>query len=90
MNHEQWLRLDELFEATRQQPHDARAAFVTRACGADDELRTEALSLLAAVDQSGEFMAKPAINRLAEEIGRAGSSLSPWTTVSACGRRPRP
>jgi len=70
-----WQQLDQIFDSARQLPREERTEFVTHACGADDGLRAEVLSLLEAADLSGEFMVKPALDLLAEEIGHAGWGL---------------
>jgi len=76
-----WQQLDQIFNDARQLPIDKRTGFVTNACGADDGLRAEALSLLAAENESGEFMSKPAIERLAQEMGQASWRLQPGERI---------
>jgi serine/threonine-protein kinase len=48
MNKERWERIKELFEATVEQPGAEREAFLAAATGADEALRREVESLLAA------------------------------------------
>jgi serine/threonine protein kinase len=77
MSGERWEKLDRLFaEALALEPA-ARAAMLTRACGADESLRIEALSLLTAADASGEFLATPALERLARTMAADGWTLQP-------------
>ena len=59
-----------------------RAELIARSCGTDDALRAEALSLLEADAASGEFLLKPALDRLAEDDG--GGTVEP-----ACRRTDR-
>ncbi|MBL8167376.1 MAG: protein kinase [Acidobacteria bacterium] len=47
MTPERWQRVEELFQTVIEQPNAAREAYLTRACGGDEELRREVLSLLA-------------------------------------------
>ena len=73
--------LERIFHEARQLPGNARIGFVDRACGTDDALRTEALSLLEADAASGEFMKQPALDRLAQAISREGWSLRRGDTI---------
>lgn len=70
-----WEDLERIFVEARQLPADARVEFIARACGADDALRSEALSLLEADAASGEFMKWPALDRLAQAMASEGWSL---------------
>jgi len=83
MSTPRWQQLDQIFVDGRQLPQEERTVFVTHACGADDGLRAEVLSLLAAADESREFMAKPALDQLAQEMGHAGWSLRPGERVGS-------
>ncbi len=74
-------RLDELFTEALQKPDAVRREFVSHACGTDAALRDEVLSLLAAAEGSGEFMAVPALDRLAEDVARDGWTLRPGERV---------
>src|SRR5687767_13459919 len=56
---------------------------VTRECGADVALRTELLSLLNAADESSDFMARPALERLAEAIAIDGWRIRPGDRIGA-------
>jgi eukaryotic-like serine/threonine-protein kinase len=46
MNQSRWERLSAIYHAARDQPADARHAFLDRACSGDSELRSEIESLL--------------------------------------------
>jgi len=83
MSAERWQLLDQLFVEALQLPADARDGFVARACGGDGTLQVEALSLLASADQSGEFMANPALERLAKAVAAEGWSLRPGERIGA-------
>ena len=76
MNRDRWQQLDRMFIDALQLPPEARPPFIERACGEDVALRTEALSLLVADNASGEFLTKPALERLAEVMAGDGWSLS--------------
>jgi eukaryotic-like serine/threonine-protein kinase len=91
MNTDRWRQLDQVFVEALQLPREARAGFVERTCGEDEALRTEALSLLVADGASGEFLTKPALDRLAEGVAadgrtlRAGDRLGVYTVVQLLG-----
>jgi Tol biopolymer transport system component len=77
-----WSDLERIFEEARALPAGAQAAFVARACDSD-EMRREALALLAADAASSDFLTKPAFDRLAETIGTEGWSLKPGAQIGA-------
>lgn len=83
MSTERWQRLERIFAEARQFSVEAQTEFVARACGADETLRREALSLLAADDAPGEFMAKPALDRLAQSVASEGWSLHSGERIGA-------
>jgi len=83
MNMDRWRQLDQVFVEALQLPPEARAPFVERACGKDDALRAEALSLLVADRASEQFLTKPALERLAEGIAGDGRSLRPGDHLGA-------
>ena len=76
-------RLDQLFAEALQKPDALRGEFVSHACGTDSALRYELLSLLTAADDSGTFMAVPALDRLAEHVARDGWTLRTGQRVGA-------
>jgi serine/threonine protein kinase len=77
MSGERWEKLDRIFADALALEPEARAAMLARACGADESLRLEALSLLTAADATGEFLATPALERLAQTVAADGWSLQP-------------
>jgi eukaryotic-like serine/threonine-protein kinase len=83
MTNERWPQLDQLFLDALECPPEGRAEFVARACGADEALRSETLSLLAAANASGEFLAAPALDLLARTMSAAGWSLRPGERIGA-------
>jgi serine/threonine protein kinase len=91
MSTARWEDVERIFVEARQLPADARAEFIARACGADDALRSEALSLLKADAASGEFMKCPALDRLAQAMAsegwslRGGESIGPYTILELLG-----
>ena len=83
MSTERWQQLERIFAEARQLPPDARPEFVARACGADDALQQEALGLLHADLASSEFMAQPALDRLAQGVASDGWGLQPGERIGA-------
>ena len=71
-----WNRVKEVVEAVLDRAPDERAAAVLRACGDDAVLRTEVQSLLAAIEQSGTFIERPALQSLATSSGLSASGTS--------------
>jgi predicted Ser/Thr protein kinase len=55
-----WSRVTDLFSRTLELPPEARAAFVREASSDDEALATEVLSLIAAHERAGDFIARPA------------------------------
>ena len=47
MTIDRWKRIEEIFQGALERPASERSAYVTRACGGDEELRAEIESLLA-------------------------------------------
>ena len=71
-----WIRIKQVVDAALDRPPDERSALVLRMCGDDHALRTEVLSVLAAIDQAGAFIEEPAYQAL------AGSSSPPISGMS--------
>src|SRR5262245_17240003 len=75
--------LDRVFTEALRLPAEERAEFVARECGGDETLRADALGLLEADRACTEFMAKPALDRLAESMATAGWDLEPGERIGA-------
>ena len=60
MNAEKWKKVAELYEATLEQPEEKQAAFLSQACGEDEDLRREVLEMLKARKDAGSFLGQPA------------------------------
>ena len=76
-----WQHAQQLFDAALQHPSDKRREFLEQACGANQELRREVESLLAAHDESGSFMREPALAGMADVLHRATSRFRPGDTL---------
>jgi non-specific serine/threonine protein kinase/serine/threonine-protein kinase len=73
MQAERWLRLEELYHGALKQEEAQRSSFLESSCAGDQALRTEVESLLAYAQQTGEFVDKPAVERVAEALAADGS-----------------
>ena len=72
-----WQQVQQLFDAALQHSPEKRQEFLEQECGSNQELRREVESLLAAHDESGSFMAEPAVAGMAEVLHRATSRFQP-------------
>ena len=63
MTPERWQRVEEVLQATLDLPESARPAHLASVCSDDVELQREALSLLEAHEQAGDFLEQPAIEQ---------------------------
>ena len=61
-------RIAHLFQAALALAPGRRPGFLAEACGADEELRREVASLLAAHDEAGSFLSAPALDEAARQF----------------------
>ncbi len=90
MNPERWHRIEEVFRTVAECPEDEREAYLTRACGGDDDLRREVLSLLAQ-DTSEDFLRSPLADLAASTTAvppsdLTGTQIGPYRLVRLVGR----
>lgn len=90
MRSEDYNRIEELFHAALEEPQTARAAFLRRVCGADEELCREVESLLSFDDRASRFIEEPpgelAAALLSEEHhSRIGQTLGHYQILSSLG-----
>jgi serine/threonine protein kinase/Tol biopolymer transport system component len=78
-----WEELEQVFAAARQIPAAEQAAFIARSCGTNARLRADAESLLSASNLTGNFMERPAIDRLAQAFTADGLNLEPGRRIGA-------
>src|SRR5438132_12158025 len=87
-----WLQVQQLFDAALQHSPEKRQEFLEQECGSNQELRRQVESLLAAHDESGSFMAEPAVAGMAEVLHRAtsrfqlGETLGGYKVLGLVGR----
>jgi serine/threonine-protein kinase len=90
MNVERWQRIEELFRTVVDRPADEREPWLTRACGGDEGLRREVLSLLArgtAEDFLREPIAGVALSLTNESPDDlSGARIGPYRLTRLVGR----
>ena len=87
MNPERRERLKDVFEAARHLDPGRRQEYLAGACGGDEEIRREAESLLAALEEAGPFIESPAAPPPAPaQDPMLGSALGPWRLVGEIAR----
>ena len=61
MTPERWQEVEGVLQAALDRPPQERASFLEEACMGDDELKIEAMSLVRAYDEAGDFIEQSAI-----------------------------
>ncbi|HEX7317123.1 MAG TPA: LpqB family beta-propeller domain-containing protein [Pyrinomonadaceae bacterium] len=82
MDAELWKQVDELLDAALELPPAEREGYVASACGGNEELRREVLSLLRAQEQAGTFLAGSAMRAAAQALARESDGRIRGTLVS--------
>ncbi|MBP7572164.1 MAG: hypothetical protein KBA95_19070, partial [Acidobacteria bacterium] len=88
----EWSRVTDLFHAALERGPCERAAFLDGACGGDEALRAEVMSLLAAHEGAGGFLDTPApvaeglTDPEERTIFEPGRRLGPYEVVREIGR----
>src|SRR5262245_21875769 len=90
MNPERWQRIEEIFRTVVDRPVDERDAYLTRVCGADEELRREVLSLLDR-DTAEDFIQAPIANAAWAFTANSkddltGNHIGPYRATRLIGR----
>src|SRR5688500_14544341 len=76
MRDERWTVADSLLGAAlEREPHE-RAAFLSAACGDDEDLRRQVESLLAHAREAGDFLVHPVLGLAGAASGSTGQPLS--------------
>lgn len=81
MKDERWRKISGIFEAALERTPEERAAYLKEVCAADDLLRSEVESLLAAYDQEGQLIDSPAIEAAAPFLAEADENLAAGETI---------
>lgn len=91
MTPEHWDKIEGLFQAALSHTPHERLAFLTGACGGDESLRDEVMSLLASHEKEGSFINSPAYQAAAEvfmnrEEFKAGQTVGHYKIISTPGK----
>ena len=90
MTPERWRQIDELFNQALDQPETERLAWVENACGGDQDLKSEVLSLLASDGAGGgKFLGSQvehAVRALAVEPAISDRRIGPYRLIRELGR----
>lgn len=89
MNEERWQEIEELFHAALQRTPEERPAFLTNACGADDDLRQQVESLISQDQRAGSMLERPILStvtiNLADRGSLVGRELGTYRILSLLG-----
>ena len=81
-----WSKVEELYHAALAKDAAGREAFLDEACGGDDELRREVLSLLAHEAEAERLMEQPAVSAATQKIAVVrGTRLGPYEVTELIG-----
>jgi eukaryotic-like serine/threonine-protein kinase len=80
-----WSRVKDLLEEALGSPPAERGSLLARRCGADEELRREVETLLAAHEQAGGFLEAPAYVFTPETPSPIGRRLGPYRLLAEIG-----
>src|SRR5688572_12668304 len=86
MTPDRWQQIKELFHAALEREPAERSAFLARACADDEELRKEVEVLLAANEQAGSFIEKPALEVEARSLANESDSKAESMVGKTIGR----
>ncbi len=81
MKPERWQQLDSLFHSALERKPEDRAAFLDEACAGDQQLRKEAEALIAANEDAGSFIEKPALDVEARSLANEQSDTGAESMV---------
>ena len=91
MKAERWQEIETVLQDALDRPPLERASFIEGVCAGDEELKTEATTLIAAYEEAGDFIEQPAIARdayvlLGDEFeGSAGREIGPYKIIERLG-----
>ncbi len=81
MTPERWQQVKEIFDSAIKYLPEHRPAFISQACGGDDELRSEVESLITSHEKEGSFIDEPAYYAAAELLANERSELPTGDTI---------
>ena len=81
MTPERWQQVKEIFDSAIKYLPEHRPAFISQACGGDDQLRSEVESLITSHEKEGSFIDEPAYYAAAELLVNERSELPTGDTI---------
>jgi len=90
MTSERWQEIEAVLQGVLDRPLAERASFLDDACAGDEQLKREAVSLISAHDEAGDFIEQPAIAEDARVIVGAldrqiGRDIGAYTILERLG-----
>src|SRR6266545_2638930 len=91
MTPERWQQIEEVLQATLDRAPGERVAFLREVCAGDDELQTEACSLVSAYETAADFIEEPAIAQDARVLlsdypeTNIGRDVGPYKIIERLG-----
>lgn len=91
MKTERWPEIETVLQDALDRPPLERASFLADVCAGDEELITEATTLIAAYEEAGDFIEQPAIARdayvlLGDDLeGSVGREIGPYRIIERLG-----
>ena len=75
MDAERWQKIERLYHAALELAEGQRTAFIDQACGEDESVRREVMSLLAQAQGDESFLEAPAMEMAAKALAAAADTL---------------
>ena len=90
MKTERWQQVETILQDALDRAPVERASFVETACAGDEELKTEATTLIAAYEEAGDFIEQPALTKdakvlLSDGPGNVGREVGPYKIIERIG-----
>src|SRR5712691_1522638 len=91
MTPERWQEIEEVLQGALDCAPGERSAFLREVCAGDDELQTEASSLISAYETAADFIEEPAMARDAHVLlsnypqTNIGRDIGPYKIVERLG-----
>ena len=91
MKPDRWQKIETVLQDALDRAPVERASFIEDACAGDEELKTEATTLIAAYEQAGDFIEEPAMARDAQVLldndleRNVGREVGPYKIIERLG-----
>jgi serine/threonine protein kinase len=91
MTPERWQQVEEVLQSALDLPETDRPAYLFQVCSGDMELQQEAMSLLEAHEQAGDFLERPALEQDAHVLvgndeQAIAKEIGPYEVIKRLGR----